>query len=284
MSHNFSTRVDSVVRDSNEPQTSDLNIAPAPPRNGTTDVGNTRARPANGGQNGDTSPVRVVYTLAQQRRATLHGVDKAGFRQVHIYASSLMSYSPPCYSRFHAKVCLVAGVGFFTDAYGVSPILMLPSPTDLDSSLQTFLPLVSLAPCSATCTVMYRVSPHFQLPSFISSFNPFLALSNTPHIGMSLSQSQDMGLKIASPVGTLVGQLVFGWLADIVGRKRMCMHPIPYFTTCTPTSRTPPLRRRGTCHYNRYHRRSGNRWPRAWRQHHWRPHRPSLLPRCRNWG
>ena len=57
---------------------------------------------------------------------------------------------------------------------------------------------------------------------------------------MSLSQSQDMGLKIASPVGTLVGQLVFGWLADIVGRKRMCMHPIPYFTMCTPTSRTPP--------------------------------------------
>ena len=91
-----------------------------------------------------------------------------------IYAPSFMSYSPlPCYSRFHAKVCLVAGVGFFTDAYGVSPILMLPSPTDLDSSLQTFLPLASLAPCSATCTDMYRVSPHFQLSSFVFSFNAF---------------------------------------------------------------------------------------------------------------
>ncbi|KIJ22348.1 hypothetical protein M422DRAFT_107654, partial [Sphaerobolus stellatus SS14] len=27
--------------------------------------------------------------------------------------------------------------------------------------------------------------------------------------------------KVASPVGTLIGQLLFGWLADIVGRKRM---------------------------------------------------------------
>jgi MFS transporter, PHS family, inorganic phosphate transporter len=26
---------------------------------------------------------------------------------------------------------------------------------------------------------------------------------------------------VASPVGTLCGQLLFGWLADLVGRKRM---------------------------------------------------------------
>ncbi|KAJ7619568.1 phosphate transporter [Roridomyces roridus] len=32
---------------------------------------------------------------------------------------------------------------------------------------------------------------------------------------------QDLGLKVALPVGTLFGQLLFGWLADIVGRKRM---------------------------------------------------------------
>ena len=29
-------------------------------------------------------------------------------------------------------------------------------------------------------------------------------------------------MKVATPVGTLVGQLLFGWLADVVGRKRMC--------------------------------------------------------------
>ncbi|KAK0430744.1 major facilitator superfamily domain-containing protein [Armillaria borealis] len=37
----------------------------------------------------------------------------------------------------------------------------------------------------------------------------------------ALSSNQDLGLKVAAPVGTLVGQLLFGWLADKVGRKRM---------------------------------------------------------------
>lgn len=40
--------------------------------------------------------------------------------------------------------------------------------------------------------------------------------------GASLASNQDLGLKVASPVGTLIGQLLFGWLADVVGRKRMC--------------------------------------------------------------
>ncbi len=38
-----------------------------------------------------------------------------------------------------------------------------------------------------------------------------------------LSTNQDLGVKVATPVGTVIGQLLFGWLADIVGRKRMCM-------------------------------------------------------------
>lgn len=47
-----------------------------------------------------------------------------------------------------------------------------------------------------------------------------------------LSKNQDLGVKVATPVGTLVGQLLFGWLADVVGRKRMCTpsvasHPLP---------------------------------------------------------
>lgn len=47
----------------------------------------------------------------------------------------------------------------------------------------------------------------------------------TPFIiftGGKLSTNQDLGVKVATPVGTLVGQLLFGWLADVVGRKRMC--------------------------------------------------------------
>jgi len=37
-----------------------------------------------------------------------------------------------------------------------------------------------------------------------------------------LNKAQDLGVKVATPVGTLVGQVLFGWLADVVGRKRMC--------------------------------------------------------------
>ncbi|KAK7035373.1 hypothetical protein VNI00_011904 [Paramarasmius palmivorus] len=36
-----------------------------------------------------------------------------------------------------------------------------------------------------------------------------------------LNSNQDLGVKVATPVGTLVGQVLFGWLADMVGRKRM---------------------------------------------------------------
>lgn len=37
-----------------------------------------------------------------------------------------------------------------------------------------------------------------------------------------LSPWQSTGLKVATPVGSLVGQIVLGWLADFLGRKRMC--------------------------------------------------------------
>ncbi len=40
-------------------------------------------------------------------------------------------------------------------------------------------------------------------------------------VGGKLNTNQDLGVKVATPVGTLVGQLLFGWLADLVGRKRM---------------------------------------------------------------
>ena len=37
-----------------------------------------------------------------------------------------------------------------------------------------------------------------------------------------LQPGVDFGLKVASPIGNLVSQIFFGWLADLVGRKRMC--------------------------------------------------------------
>jgi PHS family inorganic phosphate transporter-like MFS transporter len=39
--------------------------------------------------------------------------------------------------------------------------------------------------------------------------------------GQKLSANQDLGVKVATPIGSLFGQLLFGWLADVVGRKRM---------------------------------------------------------------
>lgn len=36
-----------------------------------------------------------------------------------------------------------------------------------------------------------------------------------------IPESADTTIKVATSIGTVVGQLGFGWLADIVGRKKM---------------------------------------------------------------
>ncbi|KIM62761.1 hypothetical protein SCLCIDRAFT_1214873 [Scleroderma citrinum Foug A] len=94
--------------------------------------------------------------LDERRRAALAEIDQAPF------------------SWFHIKVCLVAGVGFFTDAYDIFAINIAAS-----------------------------------------------MLGYTYGKGGSLTTWQSTGVKAATPVGNLFGQLIFGWLADIVGRKRM---------------------------------------------------------------
>ena len=81
--------------------------------------------------------------------------------------------------------------------------------------------------------------------------------------GQKTTPNQDLGLKVATPVGTLVGQLLFGWLADIVGRKRMCMSS-PELTTPRILNTNPDLLfthrwRRTHDHHHRY-LRSGSRW------------------------
>ncbi|KAF9019638.1 inorganic phosphate transporter [Hymenopellis radicata] len=97
------------------------------------------------------------YVLGERRRAALAEVDNAKL------------------SWFHVKVCLVAGVGFFTDAYDIFAINI----------------------ASVMLGYVYGGDDH------------------------KLSVNQDLGVKVATPVGTLLGQLLFGWLADVVGRKRM---------------------------------------------------------------
>ncbi|KAN0093057.1 phosphate transporter [Tylopilus felleus] len=102
-------------------------------------------------------PQTNITVLNERRRAALAEIDNAPF------------------SWFHVKVCLVAGVGFFTDAYDI-----------------------------------------FAISIAASMLNYVYGGKN-----VALSTWQSTGIKAATPVGNLFGQLVFGWLADILGRKRM---------------------------------------------------------------
>ncbi|KAI0783635.1 major facilitator superfamily domain-containing protein [Abortiporus biennis] len=97
------------------------------------------------------------YELNKSRSDALNEVDNASF------------------SRFHLRVCMVAGVGFFIDAYDIFSI------------------------------------------SIVSTM-----LSYVYNNGNSqLDSTQDLLIKIATPIGTFIGQLLFGWLGDVYGRKKM---------------------------------------------------------------
>ena len=52
--------------------------------------------------------------------------------------------------------------------------------------------------------------------------------------GGALNTNQDLGVKVATPVGNFFGQLLFGWLADNVGRKKMCECSSPSSHLQTP--------------------------------------------------
>jgi PHS family inorganic phosphate transporter-like MFS transporter len=79
---------------------------------------------------------------------------------------------------YHVRAIVVAGVGFFTDAYDIFAINLASA-------------LLGIA---------------------------FWAKS---HKGVIPSNS-DTAIKVATSGGTVIGQLGFGYLADVVGRKKMC--------------------------------------------------------------
>ncbi|KAH9063956.1 phosphate transporter [Lactarius vividus] len=105
----------------------------------------------------------AAHELDTRRAEALDAIDRAPF------------------SWFHVKVCLVAGTGFFTDAYDIFAI-------------------------NLASVMLGYVYGH----TIVSS-------GPSPQ----LSANQEFGIKVAAPIGNLFGQLLFGWLADILGRKRM---------------------------------------------------------------
>ncbi|KAG0311525.1 Inorganic phosphate transporter pho84 [Dissophora globulifera] len=93
--------------------------------------------------------------LNERRREALAKIDNAEF------------------GWFHIRACLVAGVGFFTDAYDLFAINLV---------------------------------------------TPMLGII---YYGGTLPSDLDLGIKVSASVGTFLGQIGFGYLADRLGRKKM---------------------------------------------------------------
>ncbi|CAG8787579.1 19861_t:CDS:2, partial [Dentiscutata erythropus] len=106
--------------------------------------------------NREINEVKVENDYDKRRREALAEIDNAKF------------------GWFHIRTCIVAGVGFFADAYDIFAINLV---------------VVMLG------YVYYGKS--------------------------SLPTDVDLSLKLATPLGTFIGQFGFGLLADLLGRKKM---------------------------------------------------------------
>lgn len=104
--------------------------------------------------------LQEIHDIDEKRRAALAEIDNAKF------------------GWFHIRACLVAGTGFFTDAYDLFAI-------NIVSSMLAWV-----------------------------YWNDPVNKHTTP-------ANIDLGLKASAAAGTFIGQLLFGWLADKLGRKRM---------------------------------------------------------------
>ena len=97
----------------------------------------------------------------ERRRLALAEIDKAPF------------------GWYHVRACVVAGIGFFTDAYDIFAINLV----------------------TAMLGVVYWQTARSK-PGTIPT-------------------NSDTAIKVATSGGTVIGQVAFGTLADLVGRKRM---------------------------------------------------------------
>ncbi|EHY60034.1 acid phosphatase pho5 [Exophiala dermatitidis] len=97
----------------------------------------------------------------ERRRLALAEIDKAPF------------------GWYHVRAIVVAGIGFFTDAYDIFAINLV----------------------TAMLGVVYW--------------------QNAPKNPGKIPSNSDTAIKVATSGGTVLGQVGFGWAADMVGRKRM---------------------------------------------------------------
>ncbi|KAJ2992540.1 hypothetical protein NUW54_g7908 [Trametes sanguinea] len=131
-------------------------------------------------------PVPAVLRLNENRRALLTEIDNAKFSYVPInvipIVTTLKQYTR---SWFHVMIAFVSGAGFFTDAYDIFAINIV------------------------SVMLGYLYGPG-------GSDSDLTTVSSR-----SLTIGQQVAIKIATPAGVLFGQLLFGWLGDVLGRKRI---------------------------------------------------------------
>ena len=99
-------------------------------------------------------------------------------------------------------------------------------------------------------------------------------------LGRALNANQDLGVKVATPIGNIFGQVLFGWLADVLGRKRMCRFDSPLGLP----AHTDFFNRRyrtGNHHCRVICTSSGWLWSCGW--HHWFHHCLAFYHGCWYW-
>jgi len=97
----------------------------------------------------------------ERRRLALAEIDKAPF------------------GWYHVRAIVVAGIGFFTDAYDIFAV------------------------------------------NFITAMLGVVYWQKAKSKAGTIPSNSDTAIKVATSGGTVIGQVGFGWLADVVGRKRM---------------------------------------------------------------
>src|SRR5437762_9025389 len=98
---------------------------------------------------------------------------------------------------YHVRAVVVAGAGFFTDAYDVC---------------------VNRQGVAGGGALTPRISQIFA----INLTTAMLGLVYWQHShGGIMPTNSEMAIKVATSVGTVIGQIVFGYAADWLGRKKM---------------------------------------------------------------